>query len=355
MNLFDQTFGGEIECFLPDAGSQHAAAQAVTQRLQSGGFGQSCYVSGYTHGTPPTWKCLTDGSLGSIDRGWEFVSPILRGENGLAQIETVCKTLSDFGCTLSKKCGYHVHVGAKKDGLRPDLGFYKNAAKLYAVFETAIDSMMPPSRRASACNYARSMTSASPSALDRASNFDALCAAATSHASKPEQRFYKVNLRAWDRHRTVEWRHHSGTLDPLKARMWTLACLRMTLKAREPSLGLATSEVAINQARPGSKAHKIGEMLLRPEGVTGREIMTAMNWPSVSIPQQAKICGIEYTTQRTGREVRYFARTAGQIASPPPVPTTLEGFAGFIGAADDEKAYFLRRAQELSGPVQWAA
>jgi hypothetical protein len=199
------------------------------------------------------------------------------------------------------------------------------------------------------------MSSVSPLAVDRASNFEALKGVATNHCQRQERRMHKVNLTAWDRHHTVEFRHHSGTLDPLKTRMWILTCMRMAAKSHEASLGLSTSETAVNQARRGSKAYTIGEMLLRPEGVTGREIMAAVNWPSVSIPQQAKMCGIEFTTQRTGREVRYFARTAGQVDSPLPVPNTLEGFAGLIGSADDEKAYLLRRSQDLAGAVQWAA
>lgn len=59
-----------------------------------------------------------------------------------------------------------------------------------------------------------------------------------------------------------------------------------------------------------SKDHQIGEMLLRPEGVTRTEVLQATGWPSVSIPQQAGICGIEIVSQRSGREVRYWARNA---------------------------------------------
>jgi hypothetical protein len=130
--------------------------------------------------------------------------------------------------------------------------------------------------------------------------------------------------------------------------------MKMAARAHSP-LGLSVASTAQNQARPGSKAHQIGQMLLRPEGVTGREITAALNWPSVSIPQQAKMCGIEFTTQREGRNVRYFARNVGQVASPPPVAITIDGFADFIGASEEERQYLTRRAQDLSGSVAWAA
>jgi hypothetical protein len=70
------------------------------------------------------------------------------------------------------------------------------------------------------------------------------------------------------------------------------------------------------------------------------------------MPQQAKICGLEFTTQRTGREVRYFAVGA---AVTPQVEITIAGFAGLIGATDGEREYIQQRTNDLRGPVAWAA
>lgn len=342
-NYLDAGFGVELECYLPEGATGHAAAAAVAHRL-----GAPCVFEGYNHHLRPHWKVVTDGSLGDVTRGIEFVSPILRGTAGLDQLVKVCRALTDFGCTVSKKCGLHVHVGVGA----PGIDFFKNLVRLYSTFEPVIDSMMPASRRASTNMFCRSMTAAAPAAVAAAPTFESLVRVATaSHGG--EGRYFKLNLVAYRRHRTVEFRQHSGTLDAEKARMWTVLCLRMVAAAHRGNLNLGSTGPSLNRARPGSKSHRIGEMLLRSEGVTGGEVCAAMNWPSVSMPQQARVCGIEFTTQRTGREVRYFARSAAAVVSTTPI--TVEGFARTIEATDDERAYMVQRVSNLAGPIAWAA
>lgn len=343
------TFGVEIECYLPEGATAPQAAAAVGSRL-----GAPCHFEGYNHHTRSHWKVVTDGSLGDVARGIEFVSPILIGAAGLQQVETVCRALADFGCTVSKKCGLHVHVGV---GVTPGMAFFRNLVKLYSTFEPVLDSIMPPSRRASNNLFCRSMTAAQPSAIDAAMSIEAIQAAMgarrpTTPIQQDTRRYYKINLQAFARHHTVEFRQHSATLDATKARAWTVLCLRMVAAAKD-GIAIGSNAAPLNAARPGSKAHRVGEMLLRPEGVTGREVCAALNWPSVSMPQQARICGLEFTTQRTGREVRYFAVVAQ--ASTPAIPVTIDGFAQLIGADETDRQYMNQRAADLGGAVQWAA
>ena len=351
MSHLDATYGVEIECYLPDGTTQQQCAAAVSQRL---GALSTCQVEAYNHQPRPFWKIVPDGSLNDYSRGIELVSPstaqtLLRGEDGLRQIEIVCRALTDLGCTVSRKCGLHVHVGVESQ----PIGFFKNLVKLYAIYEPVIDSIMPRSRRANLNVYCRSMTVANPARVDAATTFDQVCAAATGSSGRfgGGDRFYKLNLTAFRRHRTVEFRQHSGTLDATKAVNWTVTCLRMVAAAKKGGLNLGAAP-AQNQARPGSKAHRIGEMLLRPEGVTGREICTEMNWPSVSIPAQARAAGLTVTSQRTGREVRYFAVVTQATTA---APITMAGFAQVIESTADETAYLNQRAADLSGSVQWAA
>lgn len=336
----DAGFGIELECYLPEGATQQQAAAAVAHRL-----GLPCYVESYNHQVRNHWKVVTDGSLGDIDRGIEFVSPILRGEDGLAQIEKVCRALTDFGCTVSKKCGLHVHVGVIGN---PAIDFFKNIVRLYSVFEPVLDSMLPASRRGSANTYCRSMTSASAAAIAAARDFQTLRQVATASApSSNHSRYFKLNLEAYARHRTIEFRQHSGTLDANKARRWTVLCLRMIATARG-TLSLAAPTVRANLARPGTKSHAIGELMMRPQGVTTLEVLQLTGWPSVSMPAQARICGLEFTAQRTGRIVRYFAQVSAPAQS---VPVTVDG----LGATDDERSYMRQRISDLGGPVAWAA
>ena len=345
MSHLDASFGVEIECYLPDGESMASAAAAVTHRL--GALG-SCKVESYNHGSRTWWKVVTDGSLNDYSRGVEFVSPILKGDDGLKQVDAVCRALTDFGCTVSKRCGFHVHVGV---GYGPSVDFYKNLVKLYALYEPVIDSLMPMSRRGNTNQFCRSHVAANLSALASATSLEQVTVAATNLRSNGGRRFFKLNLDAYARHKTVEFRQHSGTVDSPKALRWTVLCLRM-VHAAKGSLSLGSAPAA-NKARPGSKAHKIGEMLLRPEGVTGVEICTAMGWPSVSVPAQAKAAGLEITSQRTGRVVRYWAVNVHATSASTPV--TVDGLAQILGVSDEERSYLHQRAADLSGPVSWAA
>jgi hypothetical protein len=338
------TFGIEIECYLPDGTTTTQLARAVCSR------GFDCRVETYNHGRRTWWKIVPDGSLQDYSRGIELVSPVLSGEAGLRQIEDACRALTDFGCTVSKKCGMHVHVGVADQ----PISFYRSLVKLYAAYEGVIDLMMPPSRRNSACNYAKSITHVRPAAVDACLSREALVVLLAQHDPESQRRFRKVNLKAYDRHKTVEFRQHSGTTDAVKCRNWTLVCLRMVAAAKAPAAPVVASGASANQARIGSKAWRVGQMLLRAEGVTGPEIMAALSWPSVSIPAQARACGLSFTTQRMGRVVRYFARASVAEATVS-APVTVDGFATVLGADGDLAAWMRQRTSDLSGAVAWAA
>lgn len=338
-------FGAELECYLPEGATSRQAADAVAQRI-----GERVNVESYNHAPRPAWKVVTDGSLGDVARGIEFVSPKLYGAAGLAQLEAVCRALSDFGCTVSRKCGFHIHV----DATGQSLAFHKKLARLYQTYEPVIDRLMPPSRRDSANAYCRSIASVPVAAIESAASVAGLASAIRISSGAAEARYHKLNLAAFARHQTVEFRQHSGTLDAAKARIWATLCLRMVATAKRAEINFGSTAAAPrNKARPGSKAHIVGQLLLRPEGVTGIEAMAATNWPSISLPQQARICGIDFTTVRTGRMVRYFARTAAPSA--PPAPITLDGFAEMLGATETERSYMIQRTADLGGPITWAA
>ena len=131
-----RTFGCEIECMLASGVTREQVAAAI--RLA----GLSARSEGYGHGAAPHWRVITDASLG-YDHGAEIVSPILRGEAGLADVRTVMRTLTALRCTVNVKCGFHVHIGA--DGLKPK--HLKRIAKCFIRDEAFFDLIVPPSRR----------------------------------------------------------------------------------------------------------------------------------------------------------------------------------------------------------------
>lgn len=337
--MLTTTFGIEIECYLPDGAMPSQAAQAISAR------GIACVAEGYNHGTRSHWKIVTDGSLGDVRRGIEVVSPILTGQAGLDSIVLVMEALTDFGCTVSKKCGLHVHVGAAN----APIDFFKSLLKLYAHFEPVIDRFMPPSRRASANAYCRSVTSANVARIDAATSLDAVIQ--TLPAGAMDARYHKLNLTAFRRYQTVEFRQHSGTLESSKAVAWAKFCLRMVAAARAgKSIGAVQAQ--INRARHGTKSRIVGDMAMRPEGVSGSEVKAATGWGSLTVSQLEKATGLRITVVRQGRNARYFAQGGSVVDA---TPSTFDALMATVEADPSEVAYFRARTAALSAPLAWAA
>jgi hypothetical protein len=124
MDANDFTFGCEFEVTFP----RDTAPMA-------GG-----YLSGRSvDGLPSGWIAKTDTSI-TPKRGYvgiEIVSPILRGSDGLAQVQSVCKWLNEQGAIVNDTTGFHVHVGFDRTdtkGLSRLLAFVANHEK--AIFAT---------------------------------------------------------------------------------------------------------------------------------------------------------------------------------------------------------------------------
>ena len=223
-----QTFGVEFEFYLPRGGSRYALATALTNA------GVSTRVENYNHATRTCWKIVTDGSLGNYERGSELVSPILSGNEGLELVRKAAAVLIQAGCKVSKKCGFHVHVGARGHGIQ----FFRNILRLYKKFEPVIDRVLTPSRRS---NYYCSSVRFDDRRLEAATTIDDL-------ARDPQlrDRHRKLNLDAYWRHGTVEFRQHQGTIEAEKATMWVRIALRMTAAALTKSKeDLEASEVSL--------------------------------------------------------------------------------------------------------------
>lgn len=352
MSYLNNTFGIEIECYLPEGSTFAAVAAAITQRT-----GSLCVPETYNHVTQPHWKIVTDGSLQDYQRGIEAVSPILTGEAGIVTAEKVMAALTDYGCTVSRRCGMHVHVGT---GNNPPIQFFRNIFKLYSIYEPVIDRFMPASRRGSTNTYTRSIASIALSEIESAPDLDRILRLMALNGHGGDARNHKLNLSAYRRHRTVEFRQHSGTLEGNKARNWVTMCMRMVERAKsELVIGsiatTSTGDSPRNRAAYGTKAWQIGQMLLRPEGVSPQEVRDMTGWPSVSMPQQLRTCGLAYTTQRIGRQMRYFARTTSAPITNVTIDTSLDGLFNMLGCEEAERTYFRERTANLSGQVQWQA
>jgi hypothetical protein len=348
MSISNRAFGVEIECHLPHGKNRAAVAAAITAA------GIECRAEGYNHTTGQRWKIVHDGSIATDETGGEVVSPKLYGDDGYRQVEIVMNAMVAAGCTVSKQCGLHVHV----DSTGESLGYYKDVAKLFAAYESVIDSVMPVSRRVNNNKYCRSITHASREEIDAASSQHALAVILGRGAM--HSRFVKLNL--WRRPaahnvsaiQTVEFRQHSGTLEPVKAINWIKLCQRICDKAKSGITfnAAATVRQIMPKVRRGSKRAICVDMLLRPEGATREQLLAATGWPTISVQDVVSRTGMELQSTRMGRRITYRLNQAAaqahslSSAASPAMDISIAGLCALVGATEQEQAFFEGRAAE---------
>lgn len=195
---FTRKFGIEIEAY-------NCTKEKLASELRSAGIDVA--IEGYNHTTRNHWKLVTDSSL-TGNNTFELVSPVLEGEAGLKELEKVCWVLEFCDVKVNDSCGLHIHM----DAADFDLQTWKNLALSYKHLERVIDSFMPQSRRQN--YYCKGLSSISASDIQAAQNIYDLRAAFGNN------RYRKVNIEAYARHRTVEFRQHSGTTNFTKMENW---------------------------------------------------------------------------------------------------------------------------------------
>lgn len=239
-----QTFGAELEVVKPRYMTNEELARKITEA------GITCHAVREQHGHVPYWTVVYDGSL--VSAGAEVRAPSLnplQGTDGLNQLAKVCDAMKAAGCTAKgtahHPCGYHVHVGARAEGV----AFFRQLALAYNKYEPAIDSLVAPSRRGRMANYAQPHR-INTAAINAATTIDGVMRACGQ--SSTYDRNYKLNLRSFDRHGTVEFRQHQGTVESSVAVAWAKFCMRLTAFAKvasslegDPSLQELFAKVAM--------------------------------------------------------------------------------------------------------------
>ena len=143
----DRAFGCELELLCKRGSVQNI--QAAVQEA-----GEPVFVSGEVNrDTTKYWKLVPDASL-PPGRGYELVSPILRGSEGRGRLAVTLDCINHYDLvTVDKQCGYHVHIdlaGIDFEGL-------KRICQNWVKYEDAIDLILPPSRRGDENRFARSV------------------------------------------------------------------------------------------------------------------------------------------------------------------------------------------------------
>lgn len=178
--------GIEIECFLPSGISKNDIQKQIKARKIK-------LVTLKTDGSLK-WADEDDGDEGEMDhnmRAWEF--NVISNVNDMANLEKLCALLDDLGAAVNKTCGLHVHLD-----FRDVKGVSSRAKRVKRLVNMLplLAAMLPKSRRANSfCQYGAS--------------------------EGRSGRYFMVNDRdAYRRHKTVEIRMHSGTIDYTKISNW---------------------------------------------------------------------------------------------------------------------------------------
>ena len=216
-------FGLELEFFNISQGRVKTLLEAA---------GISCWQS-YYEDSGTGWKITDDGSING-DYSVELVSPILSGVEGLREVAKVVKILSDAGAKVNKSCGLHVHVDANDLSSKVLFNVYRR----YALHEDQIDSFMVKSRRENNNEYCKSTRTILDRTTVATDNLSALDAAKLMdecyfHGYWSGGRYNKVNLCAYLRHGTIEFRHHGGTVNVEKVLSWIMFCVNFVETSKD--------------------------------------------------------------------------------------------------------------------------
>jgi len=253
--MTERTFGVEMEMV-------GVTKEQVAAALTAAGI--PCQTSYYGSPNSSFWKAQPDGSVqvthaNQGQGSCELVSPILRGEAGLATIRRVCAVLATINAKVNKKCGLHVHMGAR------DLSHdeIKKICKIWVRDENIIDMVMPVSRRANNNRYCRSNLTKDTSAYNEPGTamytvddmFNRISSARTfqqlQYAVCPIGRYHKLNLCAFAEHGTIEFRQHSGTVEADKICYWIEFLDSMIAEARtRRTIGRRSTETGLARMAP---------------------------------------------------------------------------------------------------------
>lgn len=156
----------------------------------------------------PGWGIHNDGSI----YGKEYVSPVLYGNDGLAEIERFCACAAKHGVSVDKRCGYHLHLDMRDMSNRQIAKILLAYHRSYSIFWERI---VPASRRGN--SYCRPIT-----------DFHRIDDLYDERLSIPFDRYCFINVCALNKHGTLEVRLHSATFDACKIINWIVAHIRFT-------------------------------------------------------------------------------------------------------------------------------
>lgn len=197
------SFGAEFELGIDPSHGRNGLCRKMTE------VGLDTTFRGYTHDVMASWKVVTDASVSVPGcENLELVTPKLFGAEGFGKMRLALQTCNGMGSKVNSTCGMHVHVDAywsRQEVLELAKMFLKVEQKIFW-------PLVPPSRRNN--EFAKRLTRQAIEQGLQTADYS------TFH------RYHSLNLNAFSRYKTVEFRLHSGTTDPERTINWLVFLLK---------------------------------------------------------------------------------------------------------------------------------
>lgn len=292
----NRTFGVEIE--FASQVNQTEIASRLKRKFRSIEFeGENWNTT-----TRNYFKVITDSSIDSRGGyGLELVTPILKGKKGLNDLRKVLDVLNSFeDVSVNKSCGIHVHVDVND----ADINGIGRVLKLYSKQSKFIDRILAPSRRvdgskgkrwamnleyASRSNDSREFFNKIDNSInsviqDHYTMNDRVTCLKDLFRNNPSgvnSRYCAVNLDAYRKYGTVEFRQHHASTDSEKISNWVVFVTNLVdraIKAKKVFVGETTFERTFKASRQllkfasnravgfGFEEHRLEENIVRVAG-----------------------------------------------------------------------------------------
>ena len=286
------TFGVEIECFVKNGSLPRGTCRMPSE---------------VGHGFPIGWKIKTDSSLHSRlrnHRAVEIISPILKGVDGLQQVELVSALLrQNCDARVNRTCGFHIHVGAKSVAgpMADDVaGWVSNLINLVGQHELALYASTGSRFRATKCRFTRSIkadyTESKREELKK-KKWDVLKQQVTGMS-----RYRTLNVNnLYNQKMTVEFRVFEGTLNFTKMLGYIQMALGLCEKAMGPAVKFNAPKTKIYKGGDGQKAlerlfYLLGWNLGRKD--VGKPECTSLGW----IADLGRLPGVKRQLRRLAKK-----------------------------------------------------
>jgi hypothetical protein len=208
------TYGIEIECGIDS-----------NTPIRIGGYHSGNPVAALPAFDNRAWRADRDGSLSFRGKTpVEFVSPILKGADGLDNIRAACAQIKAWGGVTNNTCGLHVHVAFPSDSVAA----MRRLTMLCAQFEDALyASTGTPDRRAG--SYCRPIKTEGNKRIAWDTYADKNAIGRAYGVGDLQDRYRILNWTNFlsGRLPTVEFRVFSGSLNPAKIAAWVQICLTL--------------------------------------------------------------------------------------------------------------------------------